>query len=331
MFRLAIAAVVSLCAATASAQSWADKMFTEDSFDFGAVPRSAKVEHAFVITNPYQEDIHIAGVSTSCGCTEPRILKDTLKTHETGAIVAAFNTRGFSGQRSARLTVTIDRPQWANVELNVKGYIRTDVVLEPGQVKLGSVPEGGTAGKKIQIEHYGRDDWQLTGVTSALPYLQPSLKELSRSVGLVVYELDVQLTGGAPAGYLNDELIVTTNDRRVQFPVIVEGRIVAPLTVSPTALMLGTVVPGQKVVKQIVVRATEPFAILDVRCDDGAFSFNLPASKEAKTVHLVPVAFQADEPLGKFTRTIEIVTDLGDGSTAELTAIGHVSAPLASK
>ncbi len=331
MIRFTVACAVCVCAATASGQQWAEKMFAERSVDFGAVPRSAKVEHEFVITNLYKEDVHIAGVRTSCGCTAPRILKDTLKTHEKGVIVAAFNTRAFSGQHRARITVTIDRPQWAEVELNVTGYVRTDITLEPGQIDLGSVPAGKTADKKIRIEHRGRDDWQLTGVTAHSPYLVPTLKEISRSGGHQIYELEVQLTDGAAAGYLNDELILTTNDRRSQFPVIVEGRIVAALSVSPTTLMLGTLSPGQEVNKQIVVKGVEPFSILDVRCDDDCFAFNIAAAQEKKKVHLVPVTFIAGEGLGKITRKIEIITDLRGQPTAELTAIGHISTSLASR
>ncbi|MGD9720894.1 MAG: DUF1573 domain-containing protein [Pirellulales bacterium] len=306
-------------------------MFTERSVDFGSVPRSAKVEHTFVITNLYKDDVHIAGVRTSCGCTSPRIVKDTLKTHEQGAIVAAFNTHSFSGQHGARVTVTIDRPKWAEIELNVKGYIRTDLVLEPGQVSLGSVPEGQTADKKIQITHYGNSDWKVTDVTANSEFLAPSIKETSRANGRVTYELDVQLKDGAPAGYLNDQLVLATNDQTKEFPVMVEGRIVAPLTVSPATLMLGTIAPGQKIVKQIVVKGTKPFTILDVHCENSAFSFDTSAAKEAKAVHMLPVTFTAGDEPGKFTCKIEIITDLGDKSTAQLTAIGHVGAPLASK
>jgi hypothetical protein len=331
MLRYAIACAVCACAATASAQQWAEKMFSQRSHDFGSVPRSAKVEHTFVIKNLYKEDVHIAGVRTSCGCTEPRTVKDTLKTHEEGAIVAAFNTHAFSGQRSARVTVTIDRPQWAEVELNVKGYIRTDLVLEPGQVNLGTVPEGATADRKIRIQHYGASDWKITGAKSHSAFLEPTLKEVSRSGGRVVYELFVQLNEGAPAGYLADQLVLTTNDRSARFPVMVEGRIVAPLSVSPTTLMLGTIAPGQKVVKQIVVKAAKPFSIVDVRCDDEAFSFEIPEPQEKKTVYMLPVTFTAGNAAGKVTRKIEIQTDLGERSTAELTVIGHVSAPLAKK
>ncbi len=331
MFRIGfVTLAVSLFATTASAQQWAEKMFPEKSHDFGAVPRAAKVEYEFVLTNLYKDDVHIAGVRSSCGCTQPRILKDTLKSHEQGAIIAAFNTRSFSGQRGARVTVTIDRPKYAEVELEVHGYIRTDVVLNPGQVALGSVPEGQTAEKKIRIEYSGRNDWKITDVTTSSPYLTATVKEAARSAGRVAYDLDVQLKEGAPAGYLKDQLLVATNDRKAtQFPVNVEAMIVSDLSVSPSVLMLGTLQPGQKVTKQIVVKGTSPFKIVDVRCEDGAFTFE--TTEEAKILHLVPVTFLAGSDSGKISQKIEIVTDLGENTTATLSAVGQVAAPLAGK
>lgn len=330
MFRIAVILAVSLCAATASAQQWAEKMFAERGHDFGAVPRSAKVEFPFVVTNLYDAEVHIASVHASCGCTQPRIVNDTLKPNEQGSIIAEFNTRAFTGQHSARVTVTIDRPQFAQVVLDVRGYIRTDIVLDPGQVNLGSVATGQSAAKKIRINHAGRSDWQITGVSSNSPFLTATVAEISRTADRVSYELDVQLKEGAPAGYLKDQLQVTTNDRRAQFPVIVEGLIVSELTVSPSALMLGTLQPGQKVTKQIVVKGIKPFKVVDVHCDNPAFTFQAPQD-EAKIVHLVPVTFEAGSNVGKVNAKIEIVTDLAEHNTAELSVIGQITAPFAGK
>ncbi|REK08934.1 MAG: DUF1573 domain-containing protein [Planctomycetota bacterium] len=330
MFRLACTLAVALTATTATAQQWADRMFTEKDVDFGAVPRAAKVEHEFVVTNPYKEDVHIASVRSSCGCTQPRIENDDLKTHESGKIICRFNTRAFTGQRGATVTVTFDRPQWAEVQLHVKGYIRTDVVLDPNHVDFGSLAEGEPGDKKIQIQYAGRNDWKITGVKSDSPYVTASVKETGRSGGRVGYRLDVKLSDDAPAGYLNDQLVLTTNDRRAtQFPVAVEARIVPELTVSPASLMLGTVQPGQKVTKQIVVRGAKPFSIVDIRCDNDYLKFQ--PSEEAKQVHLVPVTLEAPEKPGKLACTIEIVTDLEDAKSVSLRATGQVAAPLAGK
>ncbi|HTM55269.1 MAG TPA: DUF1573 domain-containing protein [Pirellulales bacterium] len=331
MLRTAFALALCLSASVASAQQWAEKMFSERAFDFGSVAKAGKVEHQFVITNLYKDDVHIASVRSSCGCTQPRIgNKDTLKSHEQGAIIAAFNTRAFSGQRGATVTVTIDRPMYAEVTLNVRGYIRTDVVLDPNQVSFGSVSEGNSAHKKVRIEYAGRNDWKILGTKIASPYLSADVKEIGRNGNRTSYELDVELKPGAPAGYLQNQILVTTNDRRgTEFPVNVEGLIVADLTVSPTALMLGTLQPGQTVTKQLVVKGSKDFKIVEIRCHNDAFRFQ--PSDEAKAVHLVPMTFEAGDKLGNVNEKIEIVTDLGDHKTVELTAMGQISAPLAGK
>ena len=56
-----------------------------------------------------------------------------MKTYEKGAIVATFNTDSFHGQRGATLTVIIDQPFYAEVQLHDRGYIRTDVDVRARQ------------------------------------------------------------------------------------------------------------------------------------------------------------------------------------------------------
>ena len=88
--------------------------------------------------------MHIAGVRASCGCTTPRIEKETLKTYEKGAIIAHINSESFLGSQGATLTVTIDKPQYAEVQLQVKVYVYSDVLLEPASIALGSVERGNS-------------------------------------------------------------------------------------------------------------------------------------------------------------------------------------------
>jgi hypothetical protein len=330
MFRLSYSlAVLACCTSVASAQQWAEKMFKDKSVDFGAVPRAAKIEHEFVFTNPYKEDIHVVSVRSSCGCTEPRVENETIKSREQGKIIAAFNTNAFTGQRGATVTVTIDKPQWAEVQLQVRGYIRTDLVLSPSQVSFGNIGEGEAGDKTIKINYAGRSDWKINEVKSNSPYVTATVREASRQGGRVSYELDVKLAAGAPTGYLNEQLTLVTNDRRGGFPVAVEGRIVPELTASPSPLMLGNLYPGQKVTKQLVIKGAKPFKILDIRCENSAFAFK--SSEEAKPLHLVPVTFEAPEAPGKLTQKIEIVTDLSEQKTLTVSAIGQISAPLAGK
>jgi hypothetical protein len=323
-----IAALTVAAATTASAEQWADKMFQQRTVDFGAVPRAAKIEHEFLVTNPYKQDVHIASVRSSCGCTQPRVLTETIKPGETGKILAAFNTHAFTGQRGATVTVTIDRPEWAEVQLQVRGYIRTDVVLSPNYVNFGSVSEGAESEQKIAVNYAGRNDWKITGVKSNSPYVTADVKETKRENGRVSYELDVKLADNAPKGYLNDELTLLTNDQRAtKFPVKVEGRIVPELAVSPAALLLGSVQPGQEVTKQIVVRAAEPFKIVDVRCSEQGVSCQ--PSDEAKAVHLLPIKFTVPNKPGKVECKIEIITDRAGQHSTTVPLSCDIDAPLA--
>jgi hypothetical protein len=136
--------IVAILHSPCFAQEWADKMFEARSYDFGNIARGAKAEFAFELTNLYLEEVHIVGVRASCGCTTPRIEKDTLKTYEKGSVIAHINSDRFLGNQRATITLTIDRPQYAQVRLHVKVHIFSDVLLEPSSVVLGSVPHGSS-------------------------------------------------------------------------------------------------------------------------------------------------------------------------------------------
>lgn len=325
----AICAFICIGAGPLPAQEWARKMFKETQYNFGSVARGAKTEHRFKFENLYLEDIHISGIRASCGCTTPWVTKDTLKTYETSEIVAHFNTDRFSGQRGATLTVTIDRPYYAEVQLRVDGYIRTDVVVDPGSIEFGSLDQGQPAEKHANVNYAGRSDWKITGVKTSSPYITAKVTEKGRQNGQVSYGLTVALAPDAPAGYLQDQLILVTNDRNyTHVPVAVEGRIVPELVVNPGLVSMGRMQPGQTVRKQVVVQAKQPFHITSVEWDNGHFQADLSADakSEAKTVHLVPITFVAGAQAGKITGKLRIETDLHGGAVTEIQATALVTA-----
>jgi hypothetical protein len=311
---LAIALVVSALT-PAWSQEWATKMFETTSHDFGTVARGAKAEYEFVFSNIYVEDVHVASVRTSCGCTTPVIKTPSLKTYEKGAILAIFNTPKFIGQRGATLTVTFDKPYYAEVQLQVSGYIRSDVVLDPGSAEFGTVEQGTAAEKTLAINYAGRDDWEIVDVKSANPHLSGKVVETRRGDGLVSYNLVVRIDENAPVGYVDDHLVLVTNDRSsTEVPVPVEGIVQAGIRVSPASLFMGVVQPGQKVTKQVVVKGNKPFRIISVNCDGKDFHFDTSKDKTPKELHLIPVTFVAGKEPGKVSKTIRIETDLGDAS-----------------
>jgi hypothetical protein len=325
VFRLFLVAPLCLCLFTsgARAQAWAQKLFGEFSHDFGTVARAAKSEYVFEMKNPFKETIHIASVRASCGCSTPTVLDDTLETWEKGGIHVRYNTRNFTGNRSATITVVIDQPYYAEVQLQIKGYIRSDVVIHPSVVEFESVDAGTAAQRQVTVNYAGRSDWEIVDVRSGNTNFEVEITKANRIAGRVDYELVVRLKERMPAGYFNDQLVLVTNDRRSQqIPVRVEGNVLAGLTVSPASLFLGVVKPGDKVTKTIVVKGKQPFKIRRVKCADGCFEFK--PSTESKNLHVVPVTFTAASTPGKIAQTIEIETDMGSAGVATCVATATV-------
>jgi hypothetical protein len=308
------------------AQDWAKKMFKDSDHDFGTCARNARAEYEFVFENLYMEDVHVSGVRSSCGCTTPSVVNSTIKTYEKGAILAHFNTDRFSGQRSATLTVTIDKPFYAEMQLHIKGYIRSDVDIKPGSVQMGEVDQGTPVDQKVSVNFGSSSQWRIDSIKSGNPYLKAEAVETGRGNGQTNYILKVHLDPKAPVGNINDYLMLVINDdRKTQIPVLVEGRVEAGITVSPAALFMGVVQPGQKVTKPLIVKSKKPFKILAINCDEKSFEFDTSAEQQtSKTVHIIPVTFVAGADMGKVVKTIKIETDQGK-FTPELSAYAVVA------
>ncbi len=319
---VAVGLLAALACAPAYGQEWAAKMFPVKKHEFGTVARGAKAEYAFEFKNLYKETIHIAGVRVSCGCTSTKVSQATVKSLETSSIVAIFNTRSFVGRRGATITVTIDRPYYAEVQLRVDGYIRSDVVFEPGEINFGSLDAGTSAERHIRVTHAGRSNWTLTDVRSANEHIEVLLSEPQRYGGRVTYEMTVRLKETAPVGYFDDQLILVSDDRyQGKVTLAMSGRVVSPLTVA-NDLVLGTVKSGDEVTRNLVVRAKQPFRIVGIECDDARFVCQAPT--QARKVHIIPVTFRASDEEGDFQVPIRIRTDLANELECRTIATGSV-------
>jgi len=313
----------------ADAQEWADKMFDHLEYDFGSLARGAKSEHRFKIKNNFKEDIRIESVQSSCGCTIPQVTKEVLASGEEAELVTEFDTVKFKGSHSATITVTFASPFTAEVRLQIRGYVRQDVVFEPGRVEFGQVPVAGGASQSVAITYAGRDDWKIEDVRSASENYEVELQEIERSDSRVEYEMLVRLKKTAPTGFLKDQLTLVTSDAdRRYIPLIVEGKVVPGVDVEPKSLHLGVVRPGESVTKQLVVRGTSPFRILDVACEKPDECFQFTSNDKERKLHLIPVTFTASDTPGKIVETIQITTGATGDSTLDekkaLEVVAHV-------
>lgn len=320
---LLTAALIVFLPAGLRAEDWAAKMFETFDHDFGVVARGAKAEFRFVFKNLYMEDVHVQSARSTCGCTLVRVENPLVKTYETGAIVATVNSRAFVGSKGATITVVFDRPYYAEVQLRVRSYIRSDIVFEPEAVNFGNVDFGNSAERTVTINYSGSRNWRITDVVSPSPYITTSISEPMVSGSQIVYRLNVRLLDNAPIGSLTNHLILKTNDRTADsVPLRIEGTVVAPISVTPATLFLGLVKPGDKVSKQLVIRSKEPIRITNIDCEPctGQLEADLSRADKPATVHVIPITYTAGEESGRIVINIHIHTDSEKSSESPVLA-----------
>lgn len=318
-FCIAFFFLTSIC----NGQKWASDMFEIRSHDFGTVANGSNVEYRFKVTNKYIEDIHISHVSSSCGCTTPSITKKTLKTWETGEIVAKFNTTSFRGHKSATIRVAIDRPYPAEVQLEVKGNIRADLAFEPGVIEFGEVPQSEKKRMSIRIIKRGNPNWKINDVESTYTGIRVGLREVTRNFNEVIYEMIAELQDDAPTGFVNGELHLVTNEPNTdKVPVNFLARVVPEIQVTPEVVPLGVVEPGEVTEKKIFVRAKRPFQITGIECKDPCL--NIESGDENKKTQILTVRYTAPTKTGRHECEAKIMTSLGTNFIGSLKAVATV-------
>jgi hypothetical protein len=310
-------AIVLLTGSRLSAADWARDMFEVTRHDFGTVAAHAKAEFSFRFTNKYLYEVRVASVRSSCSCSDVRVTQNSLAAYESGEIVASILSERLRGDQSSTLTVIFDKPRYAEVQLRLTVFIRGDVLIEPAGFDFGEVEHGADALRKVTVTHFGAADWKIVDVLASTDFVECELGKPVRSGNRVSYPLTAWLTASAPPGDLRTQLLLVTSDPRAEkIPVMVEGSIRPPVSVSPASLYLGSLRPGESVTKRLVARASKPFRILQIGAECDCFEFTYSAD-EAKMLHLIPVKFTAGDAPGRVKRTIEIKTDL-NGARASI-------------
>ncbi len=329
-YRLRLLAAVGLVAASpalASAQDWIDSVFPSRSYDFGTVARGSKVHHSFQLVNTTNSEIHIASHQTKCGCTEVRIGATTIPPGTQTVIEAVIDTTKFSGPKASGLTLILDRPQYRQIDLNLNCFIRSDIMLSPGQADFGVVNRASKPMVDLTLNYTGgKADWAITKMQTLSPHVTARLNETGRSGGgQATYSMTVTLNPSTPTGFFKDEITLFTNDpTSPSIPVSVTANVQSTVTATPSVLTLGAVKPGEEIKKTLLVKSAQPFKVLGVKSNRNELSGSTAAGDTAKALHPVVVTLKAPTEAGPFHAILEVQSDVKDEPATKINAFATV-------
>lgn len=308
------------------AQDWVNQLFPVKEHNFGDVPKDAKVTYRFEVYNPFEEEIQIGSVDSSCTCSSPTVETPVVQTYQTGSILVRFNTDRLTGPQKATLTVSITKPYPGTATLQVRGNIRKDVSFRPGSVNFEDVPLGTEKTKTINVVYRGPSSlWNVKKIDSSNPCI--TVEVLERSLFQDGIEVPLKVTLGAdhPIGPVYEQLLITSSDLSSRIPLLVEGHVRGEYSLKPETLYLGTIPPEQTITRAVVISGLKPFRLLGLNSsdknvvvapesiqqenDDPKRRFVLPLKLRAKAVEepttvSETITFETDDPENPLKLTI---------------------------
>ncbi len=229
-------------------------------------------------------------------------------------IEATINTTNFQGYKPSGLTLTLDRPSWAVVDLNLTCFIRSDINLNPGQLDFGIVRRSAKLPSSSLTLTYagGRSDWSILQMKTQTAKVKAEAKEIGRTAdGQINWLITATLQPAVTTGSFKDELTLITNDTpALSIPISVAANIQTAISVTPSIINLGRVRPGQTLSKSnLHVRSSAPFALTKVTATRSELTLAEPKPGSIAD-HLVNLTFKAPETPGPYHAIVKIETDL---------------------
>ena len=257
---------------------WRDHVIPVDarSFDFQTVPKGAVPEHQFILRNPLNEPLHIGSVTSSCVCTTIEFdeEKSILKTYETVTLSARLLGNLFDGLRNSTITVSLDKPVRTEIQLHVRGEIRNDLDIKPNFIDFGNVELGKEYSRSLVITYTGSNtQWRLVNASCENQHIRAEIVGAPARVGVKEFRVNVSLDKAASNGVINSLLVLTSNDtqNRREIPIPIRARVGTVISVSPPAVSLGMLSPGERsAVRDAVLLGTQPFRITKIESDNPA-------------------------------------------------------------
>ena len=292
-FKIAIVVFACSTGLGVNAADWIEKAFPVQQHDFGTVAVGSYTSFEFPIKNPFDSEMRIASVESSCGCTTPTIQSKRIEPNASTSLKATFNTTTYRGRRKATITVVIDQPVLREIRLQLDGFIRGDLVLHPGSIQFPNSMQGESREQRATLMYAGDAEWKVKSVRSNHHWLKPEFKETLRDNGMVNVEISVTLSGSAPLGYFQDQLIIETSDQ--DLPVLTMaavGDVGGPITVSPGHLSLGAISENQTTKAKLVIVGRTPFKLTSVTASGWKVQCDLNESK--KRTHLITIQMTPD-------------------------------------
>ncbi len=206
-------------------------------FRFGTVREGDTIQHTFLVRNRSLQTVHVDSMSSSCGCTVPKLDWDTIGPFEKRSVSATIDLTGRNGPVESEILLRLSKTE--TVTLGFEGYVIDD---SPDQIDLGEFKRGEQVSREFLLRPLTPDQLVVESVKVDDKKLQVTYKPDEKSLGVMV---TIRPADGLPFGHFGSPIVFHTNDRKVPVKTVsVMGSVQSRLVVSKKFVSLGKLGPG---------------------------------------------------------------------------------------
>lgn len=239
----------------------------ETEYDFGTMAQQTKGTHEWVVKNEGPGELILTGTQPTCSCTviDPKPDEEVkVPPGDSYTVRVEWETRQFQDKYEKTARILTNDPGRPDLTFVVLGIVRPAVVTYPadGFVNAQTVSNDTSHGFEVVLTSPDRPETKILDMQSSRPDLIDLEKiplteaELARLEAKAGYKVTVVIKPTPILGTFREEVVVKTDHPlRDEVRLVVAGRVVGPISITPPVGIRMTDVEGPKGKTSVVILA----------------------------------------------------------------------------
>ena len=287
--------------------------FDEPGFNFGLMDQQTEASHVFTLRNTGAGPLRILQVLAGCSCAATELDANEIPPAGSARLLVTFYSGNFNGPVTKVMTVNSSDPARPMATLELRADVQPVFIFTPAVLDLGRIERGQPVTREVTLGDAKGRPFAIKNITGSLTNLAAKAAPLGRDGS--AYQLRVTLPPQNRIGPMVGNLEVATDRKVAGKPILlIIGTVIGPVRVSPTAVFLGLIGPGEKFPpKTLTVQNTgpKPVEIKSINPGDPALKATVATNAPGREFTIELTTQQAPPP-GWMRRTLHIFTSDSD-------------------
>jgi len=216
-------------------------LYTDQTkYFFGTVKRGEIVKHEFKLENRCSKKIIITEIKTLPNCKLNSSLPIEIMPEQIYDLKLFIDTSGSQGVCKTAVTLLCESPLYYEKTLFISGKIISDIKISPKIVSFDDVFKGSVHKKTLKLSAKNVFIPNIKRIIPSSKFINTVFNSKESSGQQII--IDVILSPEAPLGYIDEEIVITTNEKLdPQRKIKVIAKIVGDVQIEPDNLNFGMV------------------------------------------------------------------------------------------